>query len=55
MVEKYGIEHVGLQTLTIRENVTDRKDFTRRFKSLATSVSEANPRRFSEKHWSQAT
>ena len=38
MVEKYGIEHVGLQTLTIRENVTDRKDFTRRFKSLATNV-----------------
>jgi hypothetical protein len=38
MVEKYGIEHVGLQTLTIRENVTDRKEFTRRFKSLATNV-----------------
>ncbi len=27
MVEEYGIEHVGLQTLTIRENVTDRKEF----------------------------
>ena len=38
MVREYGLEHVGLQTLTIRENVTDRKEFTRRFKSLATNV-----------------
>jgi len=44
MVEKYGIEHVGLQTLTIRENVTDRKDFTRRFKSLATNVLNSTPK-----------
>jgi hypothetical protein len=38
MVAEYGIERVGLQTLTIRENVTDRKEFNRRFKSLATNV-----------------
>ena len=44
MVQEYGIEHVGLQTLTIRENVTDRKEFTRRFKSLATNVFPKNLR-----------
>jgi hypothetical protein len=38
MVKEYGIERVGLQTLTIRENVTDRKEFNRRFKSLSTNV-----------------
>ena len=38
MVREYGIEHIGLQTLTIRENVTDRKEFNRRFKSLSTNV-----------------
>lgn len=38
MVLTYGIEHVGMQTLTIRENVTDRKEFERRFKSLSTNV-----------------
>jgi len=38
MVKTYGINHVGLQTMTIRENVTDRKEFERRFKSIATNV-----------------
>ena len=38
MVKTYGIEHVGLQTMTIRENVTDRKEFERRFKSISTNV-----------------
>ena len=38
MVNTYGLEHVGLQTMTIRENVTDRKEFERRFKSIATNV-----------------
>ena len=38
MVAIYGLEHVGLQTMTIRENVTDRKEFERRFKSIATNA-----------------
>jgi hypothetical protein len=38
MVRTYGIEHIGLQTMTIRENITDRKEFERRFKSIATNV-----------------
>ena len=38
MVKTYGVEHIGLQTMTIRENVTDRKEFERRFKSIATNV-----------------
>jgi hypothetical protein len=38
MVKIYGIEHIGLQTMTIRENVTDRKEFERRFKSISTNV-----------------
>ncbi len=38
MVETYGVNHVGLQTMTIRENVTDRKEFERRFKSIATNA-----------------
>jgi hypothetical protein len=38
MVKTYGLEHVGLQTMTIRENVTDRKEFERRFKSIATNA-----------------
>jgi len=38
MVKTYGINHVGLQTMTIRENVTDRKEFERRFKSISTNV-----------------
>jgi hypothetical protein len=38
MVRTYGLEHVGMQTMTIRENVTDPKEFERRFKSIATNV-----------------
>ena len=38
MVLTYGINHVGLQTMTIRENVTDRKEFERRFKSISTNA-----------------
>jgi hypothetical protein len=38
MVKEYGINHVGLQTITIRENVTDRKEFEKRFKSIATNA-----------------
>jgi hypothetical protein len=38
MVKTYGINHVGLQTMTIRENVTDRKEFERRFKSISTNA-----------------
>jgi hypothetical protein len=38
LVHEYGVEHVGLQTLTIRENITDRKEFNKRFKSLSTNV-----------------
>jgi hypothetical protein len=38
MVSTYGENHVGLQTMTIRENVTDRKEFERRFKSIATNA-----------------
>jgi len=38
LVKTYGINHVGMQTMTIRENITDRKEFERRFKSIATNV-----------------
>ena len=38
MVKTYGVCHVGMQTMTIRENVTDRKEFERRFKSIATNA-----------------
>jgi hypothetical protein len=38
MVRTYGINHVGLQTLTIRENITDRKEFEKRFKSITTNA-----------------
>jgi len=38
LVHEYGVEHVGLQTLTIRENVTDRKEFNKRFKSISTNI-----------------
>ncbi|HEY3854411.1 MAG TPA: hypothetical protein VGO67_08475 [Verrucomicrobiae bacterium] len=38
MVEKFGIEHIAMQTLTIRENITDGKEFNRRFHSIATNV-----------------
>jgi len=38
MVKTYGINHVGMQTITVRDNITDRKEFERRFKSIATNV-----------------
>jgi len=38
MVRTYGVERVGLQTMTVRDNVTDRKEFERRFKSIATNI-----------------
>ncbi len=38
MTQKYGVERVGMLTLTIRENVTDGKEFSRRFKSISTNV-----------------
>jgi hypothetical protein len=38
MAQKYGVERVGMLTLTIRENVTDGKEFSRRFKSISTNV-----------------
>ena len=38
MVHTYGVNHVGMQTLTIRENVSDGKEFERRFKSIATNA-----------------
>jgi hypothetical protein len=38
MVRTHGVNHVGFQTMTIRENVTDRKEFERRFKSISTNV-----------------
>ena len=38
MVKRYGINHVGLQTMTIRKVVTDRKEFEKRFKSIATNA-----------------
>lgn len=38
MIKTYGLEHVGMQTLTVRENVTDPKEFERRFKSIATNA-----------------
>lgn len=38
MVKSYGLNHIGLQTMTIRKNITDRKEFEKRFKSIATNV-----------------
>lgn len=38
MVKAYGLEHIGMQTMTVRDNITDRKEFERRFKSIATNV-----------------
>ena len=34
----YGVEHVGLQTMTIRENVIDPKEFQKRLKSISTNA-----------------
>lgn len=38
MIDTYGVERIGFQTLTVRENLTDGKEFHRRFKSLARNV-----------------
>ena len=38
MVATYGVNHVGMQSMTIREVVTDRKEFEKRFKSIATNA-----------------
>ena len=38
LVAAYGVNHVGLQTMTVRDNLTDRKEFERRFKSIATNA-----------------
>ena len=38
LVARYGVGQVGMLTMTIRENITDRKEFERRFKSIATNV-----------------
>jgi hypothetical protein len=38
MARIYGLNHIGMQTLTIRENVTDGREFNKRFKSISTNV-----------------
>jgi hypothetical protein len=38
MVKKFGIERIAMQTLTIRENITDGKEFNKRFHSIASNV-----------------
>lgn len=38
MVRTYGVERIGMQTMTVRDNITDRKEFERRFKSIATNA-----------------
>jgi hypothetical protein len=38
MVQMFGIEHIAMQTLTIRENITDGKEFNKRFHSIASNV-----------------
>jgi hypothetical protein len=38
MARMFGLNHIGMQTLTIRENVTDGKEFNRRFKSISTNI-----------------
>jgi len=38
MVATYGVNHVGMQSMTIREVVTDRKELEKRFKSIATNA-----------------
>ena len=38
MVATYGVNHVGMQSMTIREVVTDRKEFEKRFKSITTNA-----------------
>jgi hypothetical protein len=38
MALAYGLDRIGMQTLTIRENVTDGREFNRRFKSISTNI-----------------
>ncbi len=38
LAQEYGTERIAMLTLTIRENVTDGKEFSRRFKSISTNV-----------------
>jgi hypothetical protein len=38
MARTYGLDRIGMQTLTIRENITDGKEFNKRFKSLSTNI-----------------
>ncbi|HEY3854095.1 MAG TPA: hypothetical protein VGO67_06860 [Verrucomicrobiae bacterium] len=38
MAKTYGLDHIGMQTLTIRENITDGKEFNKRFKSISTNI-----------------
>src|SRR5580692_8811554 len=38
MARIFGLDHIGMQTLTIRENVTDGREFNRRFKSISTNI-----------------
>jgi hypothetical protein len=38
MARAYGLDRIGMQTLTIRENTTDGREFNKRFKSLSTNI-----------------
>jgi hypothetical protein len=38
MARMFGLNHIGMQTLTIRENITDGREFNRRFKSISTNI-----------------
>jgi hypothetical protein len=38
MARMFGLNHIGMQTLTIRENVTDGREFNKRFKSISTNI-----------------
>jgi hypothetical protein len=38
MARIFGLDHIGMQTLTIRENVTDGREFNKRFKSISTNI-----------------
>jgi hypothetical protein len=38
MARLFGLDHIGMQTLTIRENVTDGREFNKRFKSISTNI-----------------
>ena len=38
MARLFGLDDIGMQTLTIRENVTDGREFNKRFKSISTNI-----------------